>query len=73
MANKLPSSDKKENVAHSIRRCLNTVDGKIMLNYMEEMYNGDNLRGKDVSDTYYNLGQRDVMMQLKFISESVPK
>ena len=70
---KLPSSDRKEDVAHSIRRCLNTVDGRIMLNYLHEMYDSDQLRGSEVVDTYYNLGQRDVVLQLKFISESVPK
>lgn len=69
----LPSSDKKEKVEHSLRRCLNTVDGKILLNYLYDLYDRDNLRGTEVVDTYYNLGQRDVVMQLKFISESVPK
>jgi len=70
---KIPSSDKTEEVGHCIRRCLNTVDGQLLLNFLHEEYNRDNMRGPDVVDTYFNLGQRDVVMLLQTISESTPK
>jgi hypothetical protein len=67
--NNLPSEDNEETIFHQMRRCLNTPDGKALLAHLCDTLMRGDLRGENVRDTYFNLGQRAVVEDLLFISE----
>lgn len=46
-------------------RILNSPDGKVLMEALETEFIPVNIIGKDALETYYSLGQRDVVMYLK--------
>lgn len=51
--------------ASEIKRVFGTHSGKAVLNILEDQFDGEDLRGQTVEETYYKLGQRDVVTYLR--------
>jgi hypothetical protein len=60
--NSLDALKRKQGI---IKRVLMTSDGKELMRVLEETFEERRLRGDDPYDTYYNLGQRDLVQYLK--------
>jgi acyl-coenzyme A synthetase/AMP-(fatty) acid ligase len=44
--------------------------GKLLMATLEEMYYAGDLAGKDIHDTYRNLGRRDVVLWLRGVRDT---
>lgn len=60
--------DERERTVARIRNLLNTDDGKLLLQEMEAAYDGP-LMGDTTDKTAYNVGRRDVYIELKRLAE----
>jgi hypothetical protein len=48
-----------------IQRLNESEDGKALFSLMEQVFENRSLKGTDTHDTYYRLGQRDVVLYLR--------
>lgn len=55
------------------KRTFLTQAGQEVLTALDDAFNGVDLRGKSVEDTYYNLGARDVLMYINQMIEYNPR
>lgn len=55
--------------AEIVRSALNTDSGKALFGLMSQTFESGSLKGEDPHDTYYRLGQRDVVAYLRELSE----
>jgi hypothetical protein len=63
-----PHEDLKARLAEkaaAVRRCLNTPDGKVLLDALEQEYLYGRLLGDTPEQTAYRLGSRDVVIYLR--------
>jgi len=54
-----------------VREALSTDSGQKLLQLLLEEFDGDDLRGGTVEDTYYRLGQRDVVVYMIRLLEGI--
>lgn len=54
-----------------VREALSTESGQKLLMLLLEEFDGDDLRGGTVEDTYYRLGQRDVVVYMIRLLEGI--
>ena len=52
-----------------VQRVGATPDGKALLDLLTDVFENRPLKGADPYDTYYNLGQRDVVQYLRELAE----
>ena len=53
--------------ARIIARITDTQQGKDLIKLLNDVFNHTELRGEDTHDTYYRLGQRDVVEYLNVL------
>ena len=51
--------------SRAVRAIFSSPEGKKVLELLSEQFDQDDLRGDTVQDTYYNLGQRDVLIYIR--------
>ena len=54
-----------------VREALSTESGQKLLMLLLEEFDGDDVRGGTVEDTYYRLGQRDVIVYMVRLLEGI--
>lgn len=59
--------------AEAFKRTFLTQTGQEVMEALDAAFNGVDLRGKSVEDTYYNLGARDVLMYINQLIEYNPR
>ena len=57
--------------AHTVSEVFNTHAGKEALDVLRDMFDHDDCRGESVEDTYYRLGQRDVIKYIEALLRRV--
>lgn len=51
----------------AIKRCLKTADGKVLLEYLRDRYDNDDLAKPEPIQTYFALGAREVYRDLLYL------
>lgn len=50
-----------------------STQGQVVLKALEEEFNHDNIKSSDPHETYYRLGQRDVVVYIRQLLENMEK
>lgn len=65
--------DKLKKISASYRNVFNTIDGKVVLEHLESIFDQDDIMGEDPYKTAQNIGRRDVVRHVHAMIEWTEK